>query len=981
MRWVYFFGDGSAEGDPARKDLLGGKGASLAAMSRAGLPVPPGFTISVEACELYHRSGGAWPDGLADEVRRYVRRLAEATGKEFGRSASPASLAASPASSASSPASPAASPLLVSVRSGAAVSMPGMMDTILNCGMSPDQAEETPDRQRFWLVYQQFVRQFARSVAGLDQELFDQAVKQAASEQSASGQAASSQAASEQSASGQAAAEACIRVYEQRTGKAFPRRPWDALTQCINAVFDSWNSERAIVYRKAHDIRGLAGTAVNVQAMFNSQVSGVAFTANPSDPQARQVIVEGAFGLGESVVSGDVTPDRFVIDRDRMEITHKAISNKGHVVTAMADPANQSAPAAPAGTSAPADPADPNAACLGDDDVLAVAAIALKVEEYFGYPVDIEWGLADGHMALLQSRAVRGLDIAADVEPGRLEEIARLRKRWGNRQKVWVMHNLAETLLAPTPLTWDVMGHFMSPDGGFGMMYRDFGYKASREARRNGFLDLICGKIYVDPDMAAGVFWGNMPFEYDHQEILKDPTVLETAPTRFNAARADGKFFLQLPGAVLAMIRSARTIKRARRQAKDRFDNRILPDYLSYIDHLRAMDLDAMPTGEVVAELRDRITRVMRDFGKESLKPGFFGGLASAQAEALLVQLMGEQKGRTANLELTSGLEGDTTIEQNIMLYRVATGDVDISEFIDRFGHRTTGEMELSQPRWREDSSYPLRMIEYYRGSPAANPEDLHAEKVRLRRRAVADLPGRLAECGGGFLLEKINRLIVEAQQLLPYREVGKHYLMMGYEQIRLAVEQLARRWDIGRDIYFLHLDELDSFEAERDRLLAEIRKRKVRWQSAQRLEMQSIITSDRLDEIGVGQEIVASTDMDAVPLAAGVAVGRARIVFSPQEALTPGDSAGADAAAGDAAGPCVLVCPSTDPGWTAVFPSIKALVVERGGVLSHGAITARDFGIPAVACPDATRRIPAGATVRVDGDHGKVQIIQEDRP
>src|SRR5262245_59229828 len=147
--YVFAFGGGAAEGDPSRKDLLGGKGASLAAMSRAGFPVPPGFTISAACCQHVEQHG-AWPPGLEDEVRRAVARLESAADRTFGRGPRP---------------------LLVAVRSGAAVSMPGMMDTILNCGLNPSLIQTYPTVELFWREYANHIRLFASSVAGLTLEL------------------------------------------------------------------------------------------------------------------------------------------------------------------------------------------------------------------------------------------------------------------------------------------------------------------------------------------------------------------------------------------------------------------------------------------------------------------------------------------------------------------------------------------------------------------------------------------------------------------------------------------------------------------------------------------------------------------------------------------------------------------------------------------------------------------------------------------
>ncbi len=540
-----------------------------------------------------------------------------------------------------------------------------------------------------------------------------------------------------------------------------------------------------------------------------------------------------------------------------------------------------------------------------------------------------------------------------------------VRKLSGDQRKVWVMHNLAETLAAPTPLTWDIIRDFMTGNGGFGRMYQDFGYHPSDVVLSEGFLELICGRIYVDPERAAELFWGNMPLEYDIEATVEDPSIIETAPTKFNATRADGTFFLRLPKLVTGMLRSFRLMKRARAQAKECFEKDVLPPYLAYVEEKRAQDLTTLSTEKVIDELHDRIEKVLRDFGNESLKPGFFGGLALSDAEGVLVQLMGEGEGRSLLGTLTSGLEGDSTFEQSIMLFKVSRDEVKLDEFLKHYGHRTVGEMELAEPRWREDSSYIERMFVNYRQDSTRSPEERHAANVKARLAVEAQLSEQLAEYGGSSLYEDVMELIGEAQMLLPYRETGKHYLMMGYELLRIALQELSRRWELSRDIYFLHLDELRRFESERDTLTAQIATRKIRWNSAQRLAHSTLIDSNDLESLGVPPTLDEAAEIDAQPLAPGVAEGTMRIIFSPNEATDLPDD-------------CILVCPSTDPGWTALFANIRGLVVEHGGMLSHGAITARDFGIPAVACVDATRSLMHASRLHVDGNRGQIIILDE---
>ncbi len=910
---IYFFSASNAEGDISLKQVLGGKGAGLAAMCKAGLPVPPGFTIPISCCQYYHEHDKQWPPGLEENIHAYVKRLEEECGKTFGTSANP---------------------LLVSVRSGAARSMPGMMDTILNCGMHLELADVFDEQSEFWSVYVQFIKQFAHTVAGVDLELLDRT----AVVHSEDGEIFNRE-----------TALALIKLYEQEAKRDFPDSAWQALKQCIDAVFDSWNNERAIIYRETHGLNDLEGTAVNIQSMFNSEISGIAFTANPSKPQVDEIVIESAYGLGESVVSGDVSPDRFILDGKTLELKEQYIGNKAHMMRGLS-------------SSALLENIDPLASSLSNEQIREVGQVAKKVEEYFGFAVDIEWGLENGKLALLQSREIRGLDVVRDQELGRQAEIARLRDLINGKRKVWVTHNLGETLRFPTPMTWDIMSEFMSGRGGYGEMYRDFGYQPSETVKQTGFLELICGRIYVDPERAASLFWSSMPLKYDDAQILENPSVLESAPMVFDAERADGAFLLKLPSSIIAMFKTSRRMKRAAADALATFTQEALPPYLSYVQEKRKQDISGLSVPELLQELDARIDRVMTKFGKESLKPGFIGGMARAKLEGMLTQLMGADQGKRLTQQLCSGLDGDTTVEQNQMLFEVAKGSDSLDTFLERYGHRAVAEMELSNLRFREDQSFLLKTMARQKDQSTPGPDELHEVNKQKRLKLSQEMPGVLKQWGGSFLQKEFDQALYEAQTLLPYRESGKHYLMMGYELIRDVLLELGKKLNIGSDIFYLCREELTDVDAAQKH----IQQRKVRWQSAQRLDMPDIVDSEDLDDLGLPRQLEAKSEYAGVAIAPGSFVGTARIVSSPGEA-------------GELADDCVLVCPSTDPSWTALFTSIKAVIVERGGVLSHGAITARDFGIPAVSYPDICSLVKDGDRLRVDGDSGQIVVIEGD--
>ncbi len=898
-RWIYAFAEELPAGADAR-ELLGGKGLSLREMSGAGLEVPPGFTITTACCAEYYRLGRRWPAGLEEELRAQLAALEVRCGRTFGAGARP---------------------LLVSVRSGAARSMPGMMDTLLNCGLHPGLAAAVGDTPRFWALYRQFVASYAKTVHKLDPAPFEEDEGRSA--------------------------DRCLARYLRTTGVDFPTTPWDCLVACVDAVFASWENERAIAYRRRHRIAGLAGTAVNVQAMFPSQVSGIVFTRDPTAPQVERLVVESAWGLGESVVSGDVTPDRFLVDRHDFDVVEEFLGHKGMAVGALGDDAAR----------------QPDASSLDRAQLRRLCELGLRVEEHFGHPVDVEFGLADGELALLQARAVRGLDLALAIEPARQAEIERLRdlaRRAGHR-KVWVAHNLGETLVAPTPLTWDIVSDFMRGDGGFGRMYQRLGFRPDETVRAEGFLELICGRVYADPDRLTRLFWPAMPLVYDLESVAADPDLLEGAPGTFDPGRADGTFLLRLLPTLTAMWRSGRTTRWLRRHVAERYETEVLPAWQAWVASERGRDLGALGATELLALLDQRIGKTLHDFGPESLLPGYFGGLAFAALSARLEGLLGPDEGRALAATLTQALDGDVTFEMNAQLAEVGRGELELAAVVERHGHRCVGEMELARERHAEDDGFLRQAVERLR---TVDPREAHRANRARRDAAEATLPETLACWGGSCFFEQVRTDLAEARRLLPYRENGKHELMKGYALIRAVVQELAVRWELGYDIYFLRREELAAFPDREAELRAAAADRRLRHEAWLRLEPARVVDSEDLERLGLAPGPGDATSFVGTAVAAGRATGPVRVVDDP-------------GGAGELGSGYVLVCRSTDPGWTPLFVNACALVVERGGVLSHGAIVARDVGIPAVVLPDATRILPDGAAVLVDGDGGRVAVVE----
>ncbi len=890
---IRFFYPGMPD-EPAGKETLGGKGYSLVAMSRAGLPVPPGFVISTECCKEYLESGGRWPEGLAVEIRRALDWLEQVAGRKLGCGPRP---------------------LLVAVRSGAAVSMPGMMDTVLNVGLHAALEPHYPDKAAFWSDLRDFVRQYAETVCGMDERVL-------------AGAAAGGDP--------EAQARRCLEAFRAAAGREFPGDPWEMLTASVSAVFRSWMNDRAVRYRARHNIRGLAGTAAVIQAMFPSQRSGILFTEDPNRPGAGRIIIEASMGLGEAIVRGRVDPDVFVVDRRALSISERR-------------------PGAARGT------------CLADDQVKELARTGLEVERHFGAPMDIEWGLAEGKFALLQSRPIRGLEILKAVPAARKMEVDRLRDIAERRKRpvTWAMHNMAETLPAPTPLTWDILGRRFMTEG-FIRLYRDLGFAPSARVEREGFLELVAGKIYADLERAAELFFDRFPLEYEASPGRRAAEILLERPSKFNMERAGPAFLFKLPYYLFCMIRSGRRLRRVAREGLKWLEESVLPSFMERVRAARRIDLEKLPDGEVLEELDRRERWALAEYGPEFLKPGFLAAYYHGRLEGTLVQVLGPAEGRALTASLLGGLDGDKTVESNVALYAVARGLRGMESFLDEFGHRAVNELELSEPRWREDQGYLRQRMRQYEGEGRVSPEELHARKREERLMAEASLGRVLKESAASSLEGDIRADLYAAQRHMPWRETCKHYFLMGVELVRGAIEVLARRWDLGRDIYFLRRHELAAFTGDRTRLLEAVEERRLQWQAMQRLEVPEIISSGGLDAIGREPEGVPAEGgiFSGTGVAVGTGSGPARIVRCPDEA-------------GDLGCGYVLVCPTTDPSWTPLFVHAAGLVVERGGMLSHGAIVARDFGIPAVVLPRATQLIAEGAQVRVDGGRGIVTLVR----
>lgn len=379
-KFVYFFGKSKTDGSREDKELLGGKGANLAEMTSIGVPVPPGFTISTEACDQYYKMGKKKLfDTIRSEVESNLKDLEKETGKTFGKGPNP---------------------LLVSVRSGAAQSMPGMMDTVLNLGLNSETVDamiELTGNERFVMdAYRRFIQMFGDVVSGVPHHDFEEALDSVKKKKNVS---------LDTELSTEDLKEVIKKykaIYKKHTKKDFPEDPMEQLWAGINAVFGSWNNPRAIRYRELNEIRGLLGTAVNVQTMVFGNAgedcgTGVAFTRDPSTGANEFFYGEYLINAqGEDVVAGIRTPQQISIKGSKAWAKSQGISESERKNKYPS--LEESMPA-----------------CYKELDEIRV-----KLEKHYKDMQDLEFTIDKGELYMLQTRngkrtAAAHIQIAADL--------------------------------------------------------------------------------------------------------------------------------------------------------------------------------------------------------------------------------------------------------------------------------------------------------------------------------------------------------------------------------------------------------------------------------------------------------------------------------------------------------------------------------------------------------------------------------------
>jgi phosphohistidine swiveling domain-containing protein len=746
------------------------------------------------------------------------------------------------------------------------------------------------------------------------------------------------------------------------------------------AVRHCWASlwtDRAVSYRHSLGIDPrTVRLAVVVQCMVDALAAGVLFTANPLTGKRRESVIDANPGLGEAVVSGAVNPDHFVVSTPTGEIVERRLGDKRVVIGSMPG----------GGTRRIERTGADGTFCLSNTQVRALVELGAQVEAHFGAPQDIEWAMdASDQLFLLQARPITTLFPLPAGAPS-IDEVPR----------VYLSFNVQQgTHLPFTPMGLSAMRLLASSVATL------LGFSPRDRMQGPFFVREAASRTYIDVTAALRNSFGRMMLLRAMEEAEIHAAAI------FRQLAADPRFSL-IPAPRWPFFRAA-----ARLLMRTRLPWHLLRTLLSPKsgrERLLRLERRLRDEGKVEAAIlaspAERVAAVEQIFFDDTVRllnnassAMVAGMLAYSLASTLLGNLAseGEQQG------VLRGLPANPTTEMNLALWALAqqvhadqaTADLvqgtpparmavdyrngnlppllqhGLADFLATYGHRSVAELDLGMPRWSEDPTYVLGILEnllqlddralspdaqYHRAA-----QEAEALVVELKRRARREswLRGWIA----GFCLDR-------ARALMGLREVPRFCLALLLARARTLLwpvgAELARsgRLERAEDIFFVTLPEVHEALSGAD-MRATVRERRATYQQElARRHVPLVLLSDGTEPPG---ELHTATSAQATligtPASPGVVTAPARVILDPAGAhLEPGE---------------ILVAPSTDPGWTPLFLTAGGLVMETGGSMSHGVIVAREYGIPAVAgLVGATERIRTGSRITVDGTVGTVVIL-----
>ncbi len=756
----------------------------------------------------------------------------------------------------------------------------------------------------------------------------------------------------------------------------------EAVLDAVRRCFASLWTDRAVSYRASLGIdQRSVRLAVVVQRMIEAAVSGVLFTANPLTGKRRQAVIDANPGLGEAVVSGATNPDHFVVNTATAEIVKLRLGDKRVIIRGIEG----------GGITRTESKDGSGEACLSDEQVRALAALGAQVEAHYGVPQDTEWAIdPSGKLWLVQSRPITTLYPLPDNAPD-ADEVLR----------VYFSLNVFQGVYRPfTPMGIVLLRLF-------GSSIAELFHLAPRDLLRGPSLLVEAGgRLFIDVTSALRTAVGRK-FLLGAAQIAEARSAalfqqLTTDP-RLSLVPTPRRHLLRAVASLLAETRAPIYIMQAllwpstvhKRMAQIRAWLQLLNDESAVVPAQDSANLADQVTAlpQLFADRMKRVLRVIppvmaSGLGSYALSGKLLKDIATPDEMQTVLRGLPHNPTTEMDLELwalTSQIQadvvaaqavGETPPERLAQQYREGTLPPTLQsglrEFLHAYGHRGVAEIDLGLPRWSEDPTHILGVLANY--LQLKDPE--LAPNVQFHRGAqeaeamVATLTRRARRKGWlrgllvGFFLKRTRALV-------GFREMPKFCIILLMASLRRALCSIGKAMEQDgwlehtEDIFFLTFTEAGAALTGED-IRQVVRERRASYDhEAQRRHIPRVLLSDGTEPtVAEPLGLEARATLKGSPASPGTVTAQARVVLDPTGArLEPGE---------------VLVAPSTDPGWTPLFLTAGGLVMEMGGAMSHGAVVAREYGIPAVVgVAGATERITTGQHITVDGAAGTV-IIEE---
>lgn len=622
---------------------------------------------------------------------------------------------------------------------------------------------------------------------------------------------------------------------------------------------------RQIVAGVREILQGLEGSVV-MQPMLEVAVSGVVFTQDPTIAEDC-LKVEAIPGRGDRLVSGLVTPSAW-----------HCRPGQGPQLLA----GNR---------------------CLNETELQSLIELCLRIRQHRGIELDLEFAFDQlGKLWILQARPITASQRLR--QELRQREILRVRQLAGRHPTAWSLHQMAETLPAPLPLTWSVVEHMTSLQGAYGRLLQELGYDPDPALKKVSLLDRIAGRPYHNLHRAARALFRDFPFDADLETLQRHPERAAQGALRFNARLINWRFWLGWPLVLMRILQGQATMIRSLETFERDFLPRILPPFLERIHHWTQQSLESLSVEDLLARFQEIERATCWDFASQSLKASCWAMLRMAE----------HRKGPPPRAQIPP------QADLRLWLHRAQSGEIHFDELLEVVGHRGPQEMELASPRWKERPDHLRAQLEQFQAGTTPP-----AQESPLAR-------------------------------ALGLREAARHWLLLGWAEMRRTLLALDNRLGLQGDIFWLDRAELTAPPIQ------DIPRRKQEHRLLQSLPCPTLLFSQDAEAIGRRGPESNSPQLRGTPLSWGCTRGKAMVVSHPDRVPPQAQD-------------FILVCASSDPAYASAMSRARGLIVETGGVLSHGAILARELGLPAVA-GIPMGQVSNGEWLELDGESGAITRI-----